>query len=129
VTSHVNLEPVNFKASVKPFPFLRRLTAARIARPLDAEKAFPPSEIAAELLRPEFWADLANLGAPSGPDRTPWFPGNVEPARPGWYERFFFASTPRQYWNGELWLEKYVLPCRTHPRFWPCWRGLFHPSE
>lgn len=35
---------------------------------------------------------------------TPWYPGDVQPARPGVYERNLDMSTPRYAkWDGEHW--------------------------
>ena len=41
------------------------------------------------------------------PKLTPWFPGDVTPAREGWYQRDYSAigyTEVPDYWDGEVWL-------------------------
>lgn len=46
------------------------------------------------------------------PKLTPWFPGDVKPARPGVYERCYAQDMPGEmqpmkcycYWNGKQWM-------------------------
>lgn len=73
------------------------------------------------------WASICEQFFDDGRDRprTPFFPGTVQPARVGWYERAPFARLERHYWDGAQWLGPDGKPwVNGTPQVQPCWRGL-----
>jgi hypothetical protein len=73
------------------------------------------------------------------PKLTPWFPGNINPVRPGMYEvghdpatiphhnsRHRLTSAPRRLWDGTTWragwMNEQMSIFGTHPSH--RWRGL-----
>lgn len=46
----------------------------------------------------------------AAPELTPWFPGNVKPARPGVYQRKLSWGTRYAKWDGRVWLGYYYEP-------------------
>lgn len=60
---------------------------------------------------------------------TPWFPGDVSPARVGWYDRCFTDGTFRHWWDGTKWMCSNLSLAVPHWRQvgdYPCWRGTFN---
>lgn len=66
---------------------------------------------------------------------TPWFSGEVKPARPGVYQRLYpFGAVAYSRWNGQNWMlpmqepfaaeaERIHAVCQSHVEG-PKWRGL-----
>ena len=66
---------------------------------------------------------------------TDWFPPDVKPVRPGWYQSVYCDFLPNKklrsdwnmYWDGEKWfLKKNSLLLRNQNRWW---RGLTKPFD
>lgn len=64
---------------------------------------------------------------------TPWFPGEVKPARPGVYQQKFKGKIGYQFWNGTRWMAWAGTPeAAMHRMHWEIpdacqqdpWRGL-----
>ena len=68
---------------------------------------------------------------------TPWFPGDVKPARPGVYQRDFGRERKYAYWTGSAWKLGSATPegaeaCNDYSpvqlNTTVCWRGLTEPA-
>lgn len=70
------------------------------------------------------------MGA-SKPKLTPWFPSEVKPARPGWYQRDWGDKETNEipdYFDGKLWFTGYAEQNMEFPSFCKLpWRGLAEP--
>lgn len=58
---------------------------------------------------------------------TEWFPANVKPALPGWYEREYgieWMAKSHDYWNGRYWLVGDGKVARVRASSDMRWRGL-----
>ena len=62
---------------------------------------------------------------------TPWFPPEVKPARPGWYQRDWGDKETNEipdYFDGKLWFTGYAEQNMEFPSFCKLpWRGLAEP--
>jgi hypothetical protein len=61
---------------------------------------------------------------------TDWFPADVKPTRPGWYEcknHFGLITGRRWWWDGEVWRFSEREPALCHQD--RTWRGLTHPPN
>ena len=81
------------------------------------------------MILPEQWlAKTAALHPCEG--LTPWFGGDTQPARVGYYERKFVDGIHRQFWDGRRWRagEGGAAHWRQVGDY-PAWRGLRASGE
>jgi hypothetical protein len=95
-----------------------------------SESNLQVSAAMAAKMRPEYWVQQAGEKYPSSEELTGWYPDNVQPARKGWYERYFVTSVHLHHWDGRQWTVDGSLPYARslgNP-LRPSWRGLARPA-